>query len=139
MVNQFREALDKQGASLTHPSAATRPGTIRRSARTEEVSIRTSARQFEAFLRGIDKCDNLLDAKRLRSDVAGQIRKAKAAVGTRAPDELVGGVKVSAVNEHVGRLYGAKARVDERIAALGGAQAGSVSGASHPSSGLAAG
>lgn len=135
MVNQFREALDKQGDHLTSASAASfsgaTQGSIRRrgtlSRPTEEISVKTTPRQFEAFLRGIDKCNSLLDAKRLRSDVAGQIRKAKAAVGDKSADELVGGVKVSIIREHIDRLYGAKVKADDRIASLGGAQGGRVS------------
>lgn len=134
MVNQFRQALDKQGDSLASAStahlSAARQGSVRRAgtlSRTEEISVHTSPRQFEAFLRGIDRCTNLLDAKRLRSDVAGQIRKAKAAVGNRDGKEVVGGVKVATHAEHIARLYGAKQRADERIAALGGAHADSVS------------
>jgi len=131
MVTQFREALDKQGDNLTGMSPAGRQGTIRRartlSRPTEEISVRTTPRQFDAFLRGIDKCKNLLDAKRLRSDVAGQIRKAKAAVGDRAGEEVVDGVKVSVLTSHIERLYGAKTRADERIARLGGVQSKSVS------------
>lgn len=85
MVTQFREALDKQGSSLkvaaipvvppSTPAATTRPK------RTEEISVRTSTKQFESWVRAISKSNNLLDVRRLRSDVTAQIRKTKALVG----------------------------------------------------------
>lgn len=148
MVNQFREALDKQGATLTpqsaglpshpsHPSSShhgavkngPNGGPVKRSVsgRFEEISVRTSARQFETFVKGIAKCNNLLDARRLRSDVAGQIRKARLAVEGREPEEVVQGVRVAVWEEHVERLLMAKRKADQRIADLGGAEGSSVS------------
>lgn len=79
-MTQFREALDKQGSALSFPSA---PGSspTKRARKTEEISASTDPKQFEAFVRGIGRCSSLLDARRLRSDVAGQIRKTRALVG----------------------------------------------------------
>lgn len=83
-MHQFREALDKQGPALA--AAAVRslakpksPSTAAQ--RTEVVSVRTSPRQFDAWLRSINSCASIGDAKRLRSDVTAQIRKAKLATG----------------------------------------------------------
>lgn len=90
MVTQFREALDAQGSALTSnsivvsPSPSTSPlsPTItKRSRRTEEISVRTPTKQFESWVRGIGRCSNLADARRLRSDVSGQIRKVRASIG----------------------------------------------------------
>lgn len=95
MVSQFREALDAQGAALSAtsiviPSSSTpatpQPPTStgagsKRPRRTEEISVRTSTKQFESWVRGIGRCGNLADARRLRSDVSGQIRKVRGMLG----------------------------------------------------------
>ncbi|GJN87525.1 hypothetical protein Rhopal_000476-T1 [Rhodotorula paludigena] len=123
MVHQFREALDKQGPALA--AAAVRslakpksPSTAAR--RTEVVSVRTSPRQFDAWLKSINSCASIGDAKRLRSDVTAQIRKAKLATDGKELDALVDGVPVAEWVDYVERLYGAKRRIDRRIAKLGG-------------------
>lgn len=90
MVNQFREALDAQGSALAAnpiilPSSPLSPSTTitKRGRRTEEISVRTPTKQFESWVRGIGRCSNLADARRLRSDVSGQIRKVRGMVGGR--------------------------------------------------------
>jgi sorting nexin-25 len=79
MVTQFREALDKQGSALTSTSLTKSARSPTR--KTDEISATTSNKSFESFVRGIGKCSNLLDARRLRSDVTGQITKNKLLVG----------------------------------------------------------
>lgn len=143
MVTQFREALDKQGSAISPPSV---PGSspAKRARRAEEISASTNIKQFEAFVRGIGRCSSLLDARRLRSDVAGQIRKTRALVGEcemgvervgadetlaegRRKDEIVDGHKVSHLIDYIERLYVAKRRADKRIEELGGQDMSSVS------------
>lgn len=84
MVNQFREALDKQAPSpdtaasrIPSPFSTTTHGLKR----SETISVKTGQKQFDSWMRGIGKTKNLADAKRLRSDVTAQIRKATGAVG----------------------------------------------------------
>lgn len=149
MVTQFREALDAQGSALTSTSIVVSPSSsnaplpfipTKRSRRTEEISVRTPTKQFESWVRGIGRCSNLADARRLRSDVSGQIRKVRASIGElqfacyrqaipepsplfpdgRPVDELVDGVKVADWLSFVERLYAAKRKADKRIAELGG-------------------
>lgn len=88
MVNQFREALDAQGSALashpiTLPASPLSPSNTvtRRARKTEEISVKTPSKQFESWVRGIGKCSNLADARRLRSDVSGQIRKVRGKIG----------------------------------------------------------
>lgn len=47
------------------------------SAITETITVRTDARQFESFLRGISRCSSLLDARRIKNDVMGEIRRTR--------------------------------------------------------------
>ena len=129
MVDQFREALDKQGSALSSSSMTPTATSIRRAssrAKTEEISARTNPRQFEAFVRGIGKCNSLLDARRLRSDVAGQVRKTRAAVEGRRKGDTVDGMKVADLLEYIERLLVARRKADKRIEQLGGIEASSV-------------
>ena len=48
---------------------------------TERITIRTTLRQFESFLRSISRCSSLLDARRLKNDVAGEIRRTRILLG----------------------------------------------------------
>lgn len=127
MVTQFREALDKQGAALLapSPSPAKRARTHRR---TEEViSFRTNAKQFDKFVSGIAKCNSLLDARRLRSDVSGQIRKTRAMLADlERGKEVEDGQCESDLLEWVERLGVAKMRADKRIVELGGLEGTNV-------------
>ncbi|KAK4703178.1 sorting nexin-25, partial [Phenoliferia sp. Uapishka_3] len=124
MVDQFREALDKQGTAISATSLAA-SSSIRRTRRTEEISVRTNPKQFETFVRGIGKCNSLLDARRLRSDVASQIRKTRSAVEGKSKNDYVDGHKVSDMLEYIERLYTARRKADKRIEQLGGMEASS--------------
>ncbi|GAA5874051.1 hypothetical protein JCM1840_006129 [Sporobolomyces johnsonii] len=132
MVNQFREALDKQSpavvtASLLSFIAPPKPQAPRR---TETISVRTSPKQFDSWMKGISRCGSLADAKRLRSDVTAQIRKAKGLTDGQNLDDVVEGVKVADWIDYIERLYSAKRKVDKRIVQLGGGTASTVAGSS---------
>lgn len=45
------------------------------------ITIRTDVRQFESFLRSINRCSSLLDARRLKNDVMGEIRRTRLLLG----------------------------------------------------------
>jgi sorting nexin-25 len=96
-------------------------------------------------MRGIGQIGDVGDAKRLRSDVAAQIRKAKGLTGTspifllldgntytaypadgKSLDDEVDGVKVSEWIDYIERLYSAKRKADRRIGKLGGVVGSSV-------------
>lgn len=74
MVTQFREALDKEESSSSLNRTTSKPS------RTDEISVATSTKHFEIFVKRIGK-RSLADARRLRNDVNGQIRKTKILVG----------------------------------------------------------
>jgi sorting nexin-25 len=48
---------------------------------TETITIRTDVRQFESFLRSINRCSSLLDARRLKNDIVGEIRRTRVLLG----------------------------------------------------------
>ncbi|TKA57510.1 hypothetical protein B0A53_00741 [Rhodotorula sp. CCFEE 5036] len=133
MVSQFRQALDRQGAALVSSASRsfTAPAKLpsssssssKRSA-NEIISVRTSARQFDAWLKGISRCSTLADAKRLRSDVTAQIRRAKTVTDGRQLEESVEGVTVAQWIDYIERLYVAKRRIDKQIIKLGGENSG---------------
>ncbi|GAA6009459.1 hypothetical protein JCM11491_003565 [Sporobolomyces phaffii] len=121
MVNQFREALDKQAPTVS-PQASAPLSNIRDAnlRRTEAISVRTGQKQFDSWMRGISKTNNLADAKRLKSDVTAQIRKAKSSTDGKHPEEIVDGAKVSHWLSFIERLDGAKRKITARIEDLGG-------------------
>jgi sorting nexin-25 len=49
--------------------------------RMEDISPRTSGKQFESFLRAVARCDSLLDARRLKNDISSEIRKTRVLLG----------------------------------------------------------
>lgn len=48
---------------------------------TEAINVRTDARHFESFLRSINRCSSLLDARRLKNDIMGEIRRTRKLLG----------------------------------------------------------
>lgn len=48
---------------------------------TETITIRTDPRQFESFLRSINRCSSLLDARRLKNDIMNEIRRNRTLLG----------------------------------------------------------
>ncbi|GAA6034337.1 hypothetical protein JCM8097_002675 [Rhodosporidiobolus ruineniae] len=136
MVDEFRAALDKQNPVLIspklHPTPSTRkvpslpstslppPPPRPQQLKTEAVTVRTGPRQFETWLKSIKAVRTVVDAKRLRSDVSGQIRRAKGLTEGKNPNDEVQGVKVSEWIDFIERLHSAKRKVDRRIVQLGG-------------------
>ncbi|KAG5720825.1 Structural protein MDM1 [Termitomyces sp. T112] len=87
---------------------------------TELITIRTDIRQFESFLRSINRCSSLLDARRLKNDVVGEIRRTRLLLANHEKDDWINGEKTENVVAFLDRLYTAKRRVEERIVLLGG-------------------
>ena len=77
LISKVRNVLESQ-----LPRNISRVAPASRSAGyTERITIRTTLRQFESFLRSINRCSSLLDARRLKSDVAGEIRRTRILLG----------------------------------------------------------
>ncbi|KAF5385030.1 hypothetical protein D9615_001235 [Tricholomella constricta] len=87
---------------------------------TELITIRTDMRQFESFLRSINRCSSLLDARRLKNDVVGEIRRTRILLANHDKEDWINGEKTEDVVAFLDRLYTAKRRVEERIVLLGG-------------------
>ncbi|TFY56091.1 hypothetical protein EVJ58_g7849 [Rhodofomes roseus] len=56
---------------------------------TETITIRTDPRQFESFLRSINRCSSLLDARRLKNDVMSEIRRNRTLLANHEKDDWI--------------------------------------------------
>ncbi|KAF9015695.1 PhoX domain-containing protein [Cyathus striatus] len=87
---------------------------------TERITVHTDARQFESFLRSISRTSSLLDARRLKNDIMGEIRRTRLLLANHEKEDWINGEKTEDVVAFLDRLYTAKRKVDERISHLGG-------------------
>ena len=104
-VRKLRAALDEQ--------TVTSPRTVR-SAPFPKLAPGDNERKFERFIRAIRKCSTLSDARRFRSEVAGQLHRE---FGIEGQDAI-----------YLRRLETGKRILDQRIAQLG---AGGTTQAKH--------
>ncbi|OAX40073.1 hypothetical protein K503DRAFT_768931 [Rhizopogon vinicolor AM-OR11-026] len=86
----------------------------------DTITIRTDMRQFESFLRSINRCSSLLDARRLKNDIMGEIRRTRLLLANHDKEEWISGEKTEDVVAFLDRLYTAKRTVEQRIVVLGG-------------------
>jgi len=63
---------------------------------------------------------SLLDARRLKSDIMGEIRRTRALLADHQKDDWINGVRTEDVVAFLDRLYTAKRRAELRITTLGG-------------------
>ncbi len=91
-----------------------------------DITSRTGVQQFEAWLRSISRIDSLLDARRLKNDIANEIRKKRILLANHDKEDWIAGDKTEDLVAYLQRLYTAKNRVEERIAALSGGGADAV-------------
>jgi sorting nexin-25 len=77
LISKLRNVLEAQ---LPHakPGLKSTRGT---SSVAEAITLRTDQRQFDSFLRSIDYMSSLLDVRRLKSDIMGEIRRTRALLG----------------------------------------------------------
>ncbi|KAJ6520120.1 PhoX domain-containing protein [Mycena sanguinolenta] len=116
LITKVRNVLEAQSPRPQHRmSAAPATGPT-----TETITIRTDARQFESFLRSINRCSSLLDARRLKNDVVGEIRRTRLLLANHEKEDWINGEKTEDVVAFLDRLYTAKRKVEERIVVLGG-------------------
>ncbi|KAI0640032.1 PXA domain-containing protein [Trametes polyzona] len=114
LISKVRHILEAQ---LPRPNAG--PGHTPTST-TETITIRTDAKQFESFLRSISRCSSLLDARRLRNDIMGEIRRTRTLLANNANSDWINGEKTEDIVAFLDRLYTAKRKVEKRIVVLGG-------------------
>ncbi|CDO73019.1 hypothetical protein BN946_scf185007.g73 [Trametes cinnabarina] len=114
LISKVRNILEAQ-LPRSHPRLADVPATT-----TETITIRTDAKQFESFLRSISRCSSLLDARRLRNDIMGEIRRTRTLLANNANSDWINGEKTEDIVAFLDRLYTAKRKVEKRIVVLGG-------------------
>ncbi|KAF9454192.1 PhoX domain-containing protein [Macrolepiota fuliginosa MF-IS2] len=117
LITKVRNILEAQSPKSIdrHPSSQVpAPPTA------ETITIRTDIRKFESFLRSINRCSSLLDARRLKNDIVGEIRRTRMLLANHEKDDWINGEKTEDVVAFLDRLYTAKRKVEERIVLLGG-------------------
>lgn len=88
LISKVRNILDSQLGSPVpssqHPRSVSSSGVPLNlnTRRTENITSRTGARHFDSFLQSINKCNSLLDARRLKNDMVGEIRRTRILLGT---------------------------------------------------------
>ncbi|KAJ7610776.1 PhoX domain-containing protein [Roridomyces roridus] len=117
LITKVRNVLEAQSPRPHNRMSSAPVGTL---PTTETITIRTDARHFESFLRSISRCSSLLDARRLKNDVVGEIRRTRLSLANHEKDDWINGEKTEDVVAFLDRLYTAKRKVEERIAVLGG-------------------
>ncbi|KAI0046622.1 PhoX domain-containing protein [Auriscalpium vulgare] len=114
LITKVRNVLEAQ---LPHPKP--RLATARTSV-TDTITIRTDAKHFESFLRSISHTSSLLDARRLKNDIMGEIRRTRVLLANHEREDWINGEKTEDVVAFLDRLYTAKRQAELRIAVLGG-------------------
>ncbi|KAI0828886.1 PXA domain-containing protein [Trametes gibbosa] len=114
LISKVRHILEAQ-LPRPHAGLADAPTST-----TETITIRTDVKQFESFLRSINRCSSLLDARRLRNDVMGEIRRTRTLLANNANSDWINGEKTEDIVAFLDRLYTAKRKVEKRIVVLGG-------------------
>ncbi|KAH7096141.1 PXA domain-containing protein [Auriculariales sp. MPI-PUGE-AT-0066] len=107
LISRVRDILVAESAPSTGPQI-------------ERISARTDAVHFDAFLRSIRRVNSLLDARRLKNDISGEVRKTRALLTNNDKGDWINGEKTEHVVAYLDRLYTAKRAVEERIAVLSG-------------------
>ncbi|KZT08695.1 PhoX domain-containing protein [Laetiporus sulphureus 93-53] len=114
LVSKVRNVLEAQLPRPRHVRVA-EPSSV-----AETITIQTDARQFESFLRSINRCSSLLDARRLKNDIMSEIRRNRTLLANHEKDDWIDGKKTEDIVAFLDRLYTAKRRVERRIVILGG-------------------
>lgn len=76
MVNKLRAALDANANLPKTPSKKAASDVTSRK-RFEDISVKSTSKQFESFLKSLARCANLLEAKRIRNDIEINLRRAR--------------------------------------------------------------
>ncbi|KAH7886060.1 PhoX domain-containing protein [Phlebopus sp. FC_14] len=114
LISKVRNVLEAQTPRRHHRVASTiAPG-------GDTITIRTDVRQFESFLRSINRCSSLLDARRLKNDIMGEIRRTRQLLANHDKEDWINGERTEDVVAFLDRLYTAKRTVEQRIVVLGG-------------------
>ncbi|KAH7930927.1 hypothetical protein BV22DRAFT_1027684 [Leucogyrophana mollusca] len=113
LISKVRNVLEAQ-SPRRHPRLASTNGPA------ETITLRTDIRQFESFLRSINRCSSLLDARRLKNDIMGEIRRTRLLLANHEKEDWINGEKTEDIVAFLDRLYTAKRTAEQRIVVLGG-------------------
>ncbi|KAG8818694.1 Intermediate filament protein, partial [Serendipita sp. 399] len=113
LISKVRSILDDESMG----SRSIVPGP----SNAENINSRTGIRHFESFLKSINHTDSLLDARRLKNDIANEIRKTRLLLANHENKEWIKGEKTEDIVAYLDRLYTAKKKAEKRIQILGGA------------------
>ncbi|EPQ60454.1 hypothetical protein GLOTRDRAFT_31340 [Gloeophyllum trabeum ATCC 11539] len=114
LVSKVRNVLEAQ-APRAQPTLTTNGSTP-----SETITIRTDPRGFESFLKSINRCSSLLDARRLKSDILREVRRTRTLLANHEKEDWINGERTEDVVAYLDRLYTAKRKVEQRIVVLGG-------------------
>ncbi|KAF5323375.1 hypothetical protein D9611_005598 [Ephemerocybe angulata] len=120
LISKIRNVLEAQSPRPINRAPVVSPSI--HTSTTEKITIRTDGKQFESFLRSINRTSSLLDARRLKNDITGEIRRTRLLLANHEKDDWINGEKTEDVVAFLDRLYTAKRKVEERIANLGGGE-----------------
>ncbi|KAI0322993.1 PXA domain-containing protein [Amylostereum chailletii] len=118
LISKVRNILEAQIPQPEHRIASPK------SSVPETITVRTDARHFESFLRSISRTSSLLDARRLKNDIVGEIRRTRLLLANHEREDWINGEKTEDVVAFLDRLYTAKRKAEERISVLGGLDEG---------------
>jgi sorting nexin-25 len=112
-VNRFLYALSTLQQPLPIPAPISAGG--RNLPPASSISIHSSSKHFDQFLRSISKVKALGEARRLRADVERELRNVSSVATDQTNDK-----DVKTKGKYVERLERAKSHIDERILVLSG-------------------
>lgn len=116
LISKVRNILEAQ-SSRRQPSVSSKV-----TSGGDTITLRTDARQFQSFLRGINRCSSLLDARRLKNDIMAETRRTRLLLANHEKDDWINGERTEDVVAFLDRLYTAKRTVEQRIVILGGGE-----------------
>ncbi|KAJ7675316.1 PhoX domain-containing protein [Mycena rosella] len=96
LITKVRNVLEAQSPRPHHRLSSAPVTTL---PTTETITIRTDVRQFESFLRSINRCSSLLDARRLKNDVVGEIRRTRVSLANHEKEDWINGEKTRTSKE----------------------------------------
>lgn len=114
-VNRFLSALSTLQPPLPTPATNSLPPGGRSLPPASSISINSSSKHFDLFLRSISKIKALGEARRLRADVDRELRNVSSLVIDNTNEK-----DTRTKRKYVERLKRAKFHIDERISVLSG-------------------
>lgn len=76
LITKVRNVLESQS-----PSPVLGRHNKGKRSQQDVITLSTDPQHFEVFLRSISRCDSLLDARRLKNDIVGEIRRTRTLLG----------------------------------------------------------